>query len=267
MIRGVDHVVILVNDLEAAIADYSALGFTVVPGGEHADGATHNALVVFPEPTQRYSSYLELIAFKRPAPDHRWWHYTTVGEGLIDFALLPDAIDEDIAAAKRRGLTLQGPIPGGRVRPDGQQIAWQLGLAFTRDLPFLCADVTPRSLRVPDGPAARHENGVIGIAGITIAVRDIHVSIERYQALLGIASSPISVRSVPDARLSGFQLGSTTITLAEPNPDANSPLRDYIVKHGEGPYALALRVAPGTDASMLDLSRVHGVRLELVNPR
>src|SRR4051794_8519489 len=47
MIRAIDHVVILVNDLAATVADYTALGFTVTPGGEHTGGATHNALVVF----------------------------------------------------------------------------------------------------------------------------------------------------------------------------------------------------------------------------
>ena len=61
-----DHLVILVRDLESAIADYTALGFTVQRGGTHADGATHNALVGFAD-----GSYLELIAFLKPAPAHR----------------------------------------------------------------------------------------------------------------------------------------------------------------------------------------------------
>lgn len=161
-------------------------------------------------------------------------------------------------------MILNGPVSGGRARLDGQQIAWQFGIGFTRDLPFLCADVTPRSLRVPAGAALHHTNHVIGIVGITIAVRDIRTSVERYQALLGIAASPVAVRAVPDAHLAGFQLGNTTITLAEPMPKANSPICDYIIKHGEGPYALALRVAPGMDVSQLDMSRVHGVRLEWV---
>src|ERR1041384_7550234 len=69
MIRAIDHIVILVNDLAAAIADYTALGFTVTPGGEHTGGATHNALVGFDD-----GVYFELIAFKEPSrqQDHRW---------------------------------------------------------------------------------------------------------------------------------------------------------------------------------------------------
>ena len=68
MLKGIDHVVILVKNLDQAVADYTQLGFNVVPGGEHTDGATHNALVAFAD-----GSYLELIAFKREAPEHRWW--------------------------------------------------------------------------------------------------------------------------------------------------------------------------------------------------
>ncbi len=44
---GLDHVVIAVSDLERAIADYCALGFTVEPGGSHPGRTSHNALVAF----------------------------------------------------------------------------------------------------------------------------------------------------------------------------------------------------------------------------
>ena len=114
MIQQLDHLVILVEDLERAIDDYGTLGFNVAPGGEHSDGATHNALIAF-----RDGTYLELIAFKRQAPEHRWWRHTAQGEGLIDFALLPNDTAEVIAAAKERGLQIDGPTDGGRVRPDG----------------------------------------------------------------------------------------------------------------------------------------------------
>ncbi len=63
-----DHVVIAILDLEAAIADYTALGFQVLRGGDHPGRPTHNALVVFAD-----GSYLELIAWKSPAPQERWW--------------------------------------------------------------------------------------------------------------------------------------------------------------------------------------------------
>jgi catechol 2,3-dioxygenase-like lactoylglutathione lyase family enzyme len=255
MIRAIDHIVILVNDLAAAIADYTALGFTVTPGGEHTGGATHNALVVFAD-----DAYLELIAFKRPAPEHHWQRYVAVGEGIIDFALLPTAIEADLAAARACGLAIEGPIAGGRLRPDGQQVAWQTGRAPTPDLPFLCGDVTPRPLRVPAGDARIHANGVSGVARLTVAVADLAASVTRYRALLGTSEHEAGLGGdTGPARSATFALGNTTLTLAAPEPGAATPLSQRLATFGEGPFALQLRGA--RRAATLDLNLAHGARI------
>jgi hypothetical protein len=242
MIRAIDHLVILVEDLAAASADYAALGFTVTPGGEHADGATHNALVVFAD-----DSYLELIAFKRQAPQHRWWHHTAAGPGLIDYALLPEDIDEDVAAARARGLSFGEPAPGGRRRPDGQHVAWKTAQPTTPDLPFLCWDVTPRSLRVPTGTARQHPNGVVGVSEVIVSVRDLEASAGHYAALLDAQAAP----NPEPGRV--FDLGTAAIRL----------LVSAAERGGEGPRALKLRVGTGAGGS-LDAARTHGVPIELV---
>ncbi|MFL5804016.1 MAG: VOC family protein [Roseiflexaceae bacterium] len=245
MLRSIDHIVILVGDLDAASADYAALGFTVTPGGEHTGGETHNALVAFADDT-----YLELIAFKRTAPGHRWWRHGAAGGGLVDFALLPGAIEQDIAAARERGVAYTGPVAGGRLRLDGQQVSWQLGMPPSADLPFLCGDVTPRALRVPTGAARQHPNGVSGIAGLTVAVADLDASAARYRALLGgDQAGPL------------FTLGAATIELAGPD---SGGVRERLAARGEGIHALALRVDAAANAGPLDLGRTHGALIELV---
>jgi hypothetical protein len=264
MIRSIDHIVILVYDLELAMADYTDLGFTVLPGGEHADGATRNALIVFAEPNQADSSYLELIAFKREAPDHRWWRHTRSGEGLIDFALLPDAIAADIAAADEQGLAFEGPISSGRRRPDGQELAWHMGFPPTSDLPFLCADVTPRERRVPGGVEMQHANAAVGIADLTVAVTDLAVSVAHYRALPGVTPLPSAAEVEPGARCAVFSLGASSITLAAPPDNPNSPLRAHLDKRGEGPYALTLRVKSGAAIQPPQETQVHGVPLQFV---
>jgi catechol 2,3-dioxygenase-like lactoylglutathione lyase family enzyme len=255
VIHGIDHLVILVHDLERAIADYAALGFTVAPGGEHTGGATHNALVPFQD-----GSYLELIAFRREDPGHRWARQRSLGEGLVDFALLPDAVEEDIAAARARGLEMRGPTPGGRTRPDSQEVAWQLGEPATPDMPFLCADVTPRELRVPPGEAREHANGATGIAELTVAVRDVRASAGRYRALLGV--EPVAL----DEHTVSFGLGTARITLAAPASvtPADSAIRVRLATRGEGPLAFALRAGPGSAGALLDPELAHGVRIDLV---
>jgi catechol 2,3-dioxygenase-like lactoylglutathione lyase family enzyme len=276
-----DHVVIRVDDLADATADYTALGFTVVQGGEHTTGASRNALIAFAD-----DSYLELIAFKhraapsdRPIPKHvraqelsassyspaerRVRPWETAGEGFVDFALFPPSIDAAIMTAQRRGLTLKGPLPGGRRRPDGQQVSWQLGIPDTFDLPFLCADVTPRSLRVPGGAARQHANGATGVASILVLVTALDSSVRRYRALLGLEPQPGSLSAWPEASTVGFVLGAATVALAQPRV-AGDELSDHLRRYGEGPYALKLRTGERGRTGTLDPARAHLARIELV---
>lgn len=249
MIKGIDHVVILVKDLDQAVADYNQLGFTVTPGGEHTDGATHNALVAFAD-----GSYLELIAFKRAAPEHRWWQYTQNeeinGEGLVDFALLPTDIASDIAAARQRGLDYTGPSSGGRLRPDGQEIRWQSGQPTTPDLPFLCGDVTPRSLRVPSGPAWIHPNGVTGIEAVVVLVADLAESLKHYEALLGTAPNPKQAAT----HSATFNLGPGNIVLNE--PDTPAAISGPALEARIGPASLQLK---STRSASFDKTLAHNV--------
>ena len=177
-----DHVVIVVRDLDQAMQDARIAGFTVAPGGRHPGRNTRNALVVFED-----GAYLELITYDAPSPDERWWRVLAAhDEGLVDFALLPRDIAATVDAARGRGLDgLTGPHPGGRVRPDGAQLQWQTARPATHDLPFLCADVTSRALRVPAGEVRRHRNGAIGIAGVTVSVANLQETLARYRAFLG----------------------------------------------------------------------------------
>ncbi|MCW5849957.1 MAG: VOC family protein [Anaerolineae bacterium] len=253
MLRGIDHIVILVDDLDQAIQSYTEAGFTVIPGGEHTGGATHNALVAFQD-----NSYLELIAFKRPDPGHRW-----LGKqpGIVDFALLPDAIADDLDAARLRGVDYQGPLPGGRLRPDGQQVAWQLGLPPAPGLPFLCADVTPRALRVPSAAAQAHANGALGIARVYVAVQDLVTSAAQYEALLGCQPE---TGLTDEARYALFPLGAAQIQLAEPleNPAGQAPsLNTILGTRGEGIYRIALHSSAGPGAPSLEALAATGAWL------
>jgi len=177
-----DHVVIAVADLERAVGSCAQAGFTVVPGGRHPGRNTRNALIVFED-----GAYLELITYSAPSPDERWWRELAAhGDGFVDFALLPQDLPAAIAQAQARGLAdMRGPLPGSRDRPDGVHVAWHTARQAQHDLPFLCADLTPRALRVAEGAVRRHRNGALGIAQVTVAVRDVQASLARYRALLG----------------------------------------------------------------------------------
>ncbi len=188
MLRMLDHVVLVVRDLAEASAEHARRGFTVTPGGEHADGLTHNALVAFAD-----GSYLELIAFRDldRARDHPWHRYGATG-GLADFALLSDDVDADAAALV--DLVVRKPTDGGRVRPDGVRLAWR-STRLVHPLPFLIQDVTPRALRVPSGAAARHANAVTGIETVVVGARDPAAFEQRYASLRARGAPPVEVRA------------------------------------------------------------------------
>ena len=261
---GLDHVVILVDELEAAVAHYGELGFTVQRGGTHADGATHNALIGFADGT-----YLELIAFLRRAPEHRWWRYAQAGhQGFIDFALLPHDTGEVVRGAQARGLPYQGPFEGGRVRIDGQRLAWQTGTPPTVDLPFLCGDITPRALRVVEGEVRVHPNGVTGVASLTVVVRDLDASLARYCALLGPqvqqGVQPVVLAGLAQ-RLAVLSLGATALVLVQPGAQASAdaPLTRLLGARGEGVLGLALTTPTALRQQALSPHLTHGAAIEI----
>ncbi len=188
MLRQLDHVVLVSRDLNSAIADHRRRGFTVTPGGEHADGATHNALIPFAD-----GSYLELVAFHDLSRSltHRWWRVAADGGGLADFALLSDDLAADSAALAE--LVKIPPKEGGRIRPDGVEIKWRTAV-LKAPLPFVIEDLTARELRVPGGAAAEHANGATGIASVVLGAVDIGDTGWRYAALRERGAPQVELR-------------------------------------------------------------------------
>jgi len=267
-----DHLVIRVHDLKQTIADFTELGFTVQRGGTHADGSTHNALIGFAD-----GSYIELIAFLKDAREHRWWdEQRRVGEGFVDFALLPESVARTVEATYARGLYYDGPIPGGRIRPDGTRLEWQNGRPATRDLPFLCGDLTPRFLRVAEGDVRKHRNGAAGLATVNVAVQDLDKSIARYRQLLGDVTVHTSLLASQGVRLATLPIGGSTVTLLSPagatgshapGPSALADeLRAQLADRGEGVFGAALFVTDTAQARALPLTLTHSARLELTRP-
>jgi catechol 2,3-dioxygenase-like lactoylglutathione lyase family enzyme len=187
-----DHIVIAVDDLMAAIQDYRDLGFSVVPGGVHANRATYNALITFADAT-----YLELLAATHDPPVPNLIDFGVllhVGEGLAGFALRSDDLEVDAARLRADGFSVGDVIPGERRRADGTVLQWKLALVDGGFAPFLIQDVTPRIWRVPNDPAVTaHFNHVTGIRYIEIAVQNETAARNRYTRLLGVTPTDLAL--------------------------------------------------------------------------
>jgi hypothetical protein len=188
MLRQLDHVVYVFRDLQTAIDDHRRRGFTVTPGGEHADGVTYNALIPFADGT-----YLELVGFRDLSRSltNRWWKIAADGGGIADFALLSDDIAADTAALA--DLVKSPPHQGGRTTPEGVELTWRTAV-LKPPLPFIIEDLTPREFRVPGGAAADHANGAMGVASVIVGATDLADAEWRYAALRERGAPQIEIR-------------------------------------------------------------------------
>jgi len=123
---SVDHLVLACKDLGEGVEFVEGLlGVRPVPGGEHPDWGTHNALV-----TLGASRYLEVIA---PLPGStlpesvRPDVFSSGGPPrLRTWAAAVDGISDIAAEAMSHGVLLGEVIHGSRELPDGSMLSWSL---------------------------------------------------------------------------------------------------------------------------------------------
>ncbi|KAF2397388.1 hypothetical protein EJ06DRAFT_147353 [Trichodelitschia bisporula] len=145
-----DHLIFLVpHALLTSLPPSLTYPFTITPGGTHVDGLTENKLIILPSGT-----YIELIAFVPEAPPPRsphWW--ADKRSGWIDWALTSPGGSADVQHVRERlagldaGVGYAPPVAGGRTRPDGVGVRWEVTFptgAARGAVPFWCHDVTPR---------------------------------------------------------------------------------------------------------------------------
>lgn len=230
MLSRLDHLVVLVRDLEQATREYERQGFTVTPGGEHSDGLTRNALISFAD-----GSYLELVSFVDPEDPRdnvwNWRPFAALGGGLIDYCAASDGLDVDVRRLRKSGFEVNGPSSGGRKLPDGEEVRWRVARIRQqgRVLPFLIEDQTARDRRVPGGPATVHPNGACGISRLRIATPDAQQAAASYAALPGTVGAPGEDGTV-------FHIGACVVEVLEPGC-VGGEVERRLASLGSGPFA------------------------------
>lgn len=271
MLQRIDHIVVVVGQLDQAVVCAREAGFTVVSGGAHAGGETHNALIAFQDGT-----YVELLAFTQanPDPGHYFSERHRRGTGLAEFSLLTSDIDREVTAIADRGVAYPIPTHLGRTRPDGQRIEWRMSLPSRihpgKGLPFLMEDTSDRDLRVPsDDEDTRHANGAIGVAGVSVVVQDLEEATPEYRAVLGVAPDRSTVVGSSGKGILRIDLPGESgqwVTLVQALP--GSTPEGYLRQFGAGPYAVNLRREQGTnvhpgDGELIDPNLMSGARFYL----
>jgi hypothetical protein len=167
-VKGLDHVVVMVDGIDAAEAAYRRLGFQVQPRGFHKKLGTANQLMIFD------TDYFEILGIVEPTEfnaERREW--IKGGGGLANVALATDGADLAYEAFKAAGLDPHPPLPFDRA----VEVAGRIEHAAFRtiripktNMPvvgfFVCEHLTPQFVYRPEW--AKHPNGARGIAGVTV---------------------------------------------------------------------------------------------------
>jgi len=181
---GIDHVLIAVEDLDAAIKTYQELGFEAFFGGEHPNHGTHNALVPISG-----GFYLELIAVKNPELASQFPHTQRILGALerpnryIQWALDTPDLDEAVREIRDRGIEMHAPIPGARKRSDGIDVAWRTAFFEDPRLPFLIQDITPRETRIAEPSSGLGQK--MELKSILLGTPDVRELTELFAKILG----------------------------------------------------------------------------------
>ena len=125
-----DHLIHLVPDLDVAVRDYQALGFTVQRGGQHRQFGTYNAA------WRLDTRYIELLAVRDEAVARAgfgplWPEIEgtlRAGGGVLAFGVLVDDIRATVANLRSRGVPVGDPEDGSIERTDGSTGVWQSAL-------------------------------------------------------------------------------------------------------------------------------------------
>ena len=256
MIIGIDHIVIAVPALEAAIESYRRLGFTVVEGGRHPVGS-HNALIAFED-----GAYIELLAFYEDSPEHIWWDLLHErGGGLIDFCMATDDIEADYRAFRQQGVDMDDLVELGRQRPDGYELTWINNKVYGEYqglIPFIIEDKTPRDERVPKD--TDHANGVTGIHCLSLACADVDLPGRIMAAVLGAGG-----QSIRDDELGAvgvrFAVGAHLLDYLQP-VGSDGPLAAHLAGHAPMPYRVSFKT--GGVKQRFRRQQSEGVRIALV---
>jgi len=104
-IRGIDHAVILVRDLDLAKDTYTRLGFTLTPRGYHSLGSQNHCVMFGQE-------YLELMALppEPPAAFRYFAEFLAKGEGVGAIALATDDAASAYTELVQAGIAAEPPL-------------------------------------------------------------------------------------------------------------------------------------------------------------
>jgi catechol 2,3-dioxygenase-like lactoylglutathione lyase family enzyme len=192
-IQGIDHVVVVVRDLDDARNTFARMGFTLAPRGFHTLGS-QNHCVMFG------NDYLELLfsPTENPHPSRQYYtEFASHGEGLAAIALQSGNAKGAYTELLWAGFRPTDPEDFSRPveLPEGKRDArfriTQVGPGGTPGgRVFVCQHFTRELVWRPE--LQRHVNGATGLAAVAILCDNPAQTANPYERLLDRKAKPIA---------------------------------------------------------------------------
>lgn len=189
-LKGIDHAVIAVRDLDSTQDTFRRMGFTLTPRGHHTLGS-ENHCVMFER------DYFELLMVPQRLPGREYYYdFARIGDGLAAIALKTDNARGAYGELSAAALAPSDPVDFSRPvqLPEGGRTAsfriTQLGLEQTPGgQVFLCQHFTRDVVWRPEYQA--HANTATGLAAIAILSTDVAATAAAYARLFDVKPAPI----------------------------------------------------------------------------
>lgn len=171
-LHGVDHVQVVVRELEMAKRTWARLGFALTPRGRHLNRGSGNYCIMLRE------GYIELIGVVDPKlPTSNLDAHLAHGHGMIGLAFGASSGTDAAAHLKAAGLAPEGPTRLERVleRDGGDaRLAFDIVNLPEGTVPgfrsFVCCHLSEKEVREPAW--LDHPNGAIETSGFVVAADD-----------------------------------------------------------------------------------------------
>jgi hypothetical protein len=239
MARGLDHLVHVVRDLDAAGELYARLGFTVGARNRHPWG-THNRIVQLPGFFVELLTIGEADKVAAPAPGTISFgaftrDFLARGEGLAMLVLEGKDAEADAQAFRRAGIGDFAPFRFEREgrTPDGHGVRLGFSLAFARDplAPetcfFTCQQHYPENFWNPAFQA--HANGASGIGAIVLVAEnpsDHHIFLSAFAGVRDLHSTSAGVTvETPRGAIQAMDPAAFRLQYAVAPPDVSAGAR------------------------------------------
>lgn len=243
-----DHLVIFSNKPVEAIEPLKKHGIHAVQGGRHETWGTYNTLTYFG------LSYIEFLGIeKMDALIHEENRLVThiverlpqeKGEGPARIAIRTDDIEGLAVDLKEKGFKVYGPIPGERVRTDGEVIRWSLLFpeiaGSVLELPFFIQWEKPDEVRLAEFKKQRLAgwSGQPNFESVGIVVRDLEETLAVWGGILPLTQSSEFVDEALNARCRIINLPGTELLFCTPVGEGLAA--KVLMEKGETPFLVNL---------------------------